>query len=306
MVMTGGFAVSCLPEEAPSTDGACSGAVVANARLRYVLGDVQGCAFPLKQLLAHCDFNVQSDQVWFVGDLVNRGPDSLGVLRLVRELGESAISVLGNHDFYLLAVAAGAVKRSDDDTLGEILDAPDVEELLDWLRFRPLMHVEGDYAMVHAGLLPVWTIPQARALAREVEVELQGPNWKEFLRGLWGGKPVVWRDDLTGPDRLRIIVNTFCRLRFLTEDGQLALKPKGPPEEAAAGLVPWYAYPNAAWRTHTVLCGHWSALGFRDMGGVVALDSGAVWGGALTAFRLDDRKVFQVECPQVSVPTGWD
>lgn len=273
---------------------------------KYVIGDVQGCFTALRQLLVACDFDNTADQVWLTGDLVNRGPDSLGVLRFVRDLGASAISVLGNHDFYLLAVAAGAVQRGPDDTLDEVLDASDVDELLDWLRFRPLMHVESGGAMVHAGLLPVWTIPQAQALAREVESELRGSDWKAFLRGLWGGKPIAWRDDLAGADRLRIIVNVFCRLRYLTANGQLALKPKGPPEEAEAGLVPWYAFPNAAWQTHTVFCGHWSALGFRDMGKVVALDSGAVWGGELTAFRFEDRKVFQVDCPQCSAPSGWD
>lgn len=275
-------------------------------RFRYVTGDIQGCLEPLLRLLDVCAFDPRQDQAWFVGDLVNRGPDSLGVMRFVRDLGDAAVTVLGNHDFYLLAVAAGAVERGQDDTLDEILSAPDAGELLDWLRFRPLMHVEGDFAMVHAGLLPVWTIPQARALAGEVEAALQGADWQAFLRGLWGGKPVVWRPDLAGADRLRIIVNTLCRMRFLTADGQLALKAKSPPEDAAAHLVPWYAFPGAAWRTHTVLCGHWSALGFRDMGAVVALDSGAVWGGQLTACRLEDRRVFQVECAQSAKPSGWD
>lgn len=275
-------------------------------RFRYVTGDIQGCLAPLRDLLDQCEFDRHQDQVWFVGDLVNRGPDSLGVLRFVRDLGDAAVTVLGNHDIYLLAVAAGAIDRGPDDTLHEILAAPDAAELLDWLRVQPMMHVEGEFAMVHAGFLPVWTIAQARELAGEVETALRGPDWQAFLRGLWGGKPVVWRPDMRGADRLRIIVNTLCRMRFLTRDGQLALKPKGPPETATEDLVPWFAFPGAVWRSHTVLCGHWSTLGFRDMGGVVALDSGAVWGGHLTACRLEDKRIFQVQCPQGVKPTAWD
>lgn len=262
-------------------------------RYRYVVGDIQGCHREFAELIGVIGFDPAQDQLWIAGDLVNRGPASLEVLRHVRSLGNSAVCVLGNHDFFCLAVAAGAVEAGPDDTLGPILAAPDRKELLDWLRRQPLMHVDGNFAMVHAGLLPQWSIAQARALAAEVEEKLQGKDWREFLRGLWGGKPVVWSNKLKGADRLRIIVNTLCRSRFLNRDGSLALKPKGPPEDVT-DFIPWFAWPDAAWRTHTVLQGHWSALGFRDMGDVIALDTGCVWGGALTAIRLEDRRVWQV------------
>jgi bis(5'-nucleosyl)-tetraphosphatase (symmetrical) len=262
-------------------------------RYRYVVGDIQGCHAEFSALLELIEFDPAQDQLWIAGDLINRGPASLEVLRYVRSLGESAISVLGNHDFFFLAVAAGAVQPGPEDTLAELLAAPDRDSLVDWLRKRPLMHVGDGFAMVHAGLLPEWTIGRARTLAAEVERALQGEKWREFLRGLWGGKPRRWSDELAGPDRLRIIVNTFCRTRFLNPDGSLDLKPKGRPEDTP-NHIPWYAFPDAAWRTHTVLQGHWSALGFRDMGHVIALDSGCVWGGALSAIRLEDRRLWQV------------
>jgi len=261
-------------------------------RYRYAIGDIQGCFGPLQALLARCEFDPDQDRLWVAGDLVNRGPDNVAVLRCLRNLGDRATCVLGNHDFFFLAVVAGAVKQSKDDTLQDLLDAPDRDALIDWLRHRPLFHVEEKFAMVHAGLLPQWSVAQTQMLAHEVERELRGPGWQDFLRGLWGGKPSVWRNDLAGADRLRIIVNVLCRLRFLRSDGSIDLKPKGRPEDSPS-LVPWYAFPEVAWRTHTILHGHWSALGFRDMGQVVSLDSGCVWGGSLTAWRLEDRGVWQ-------------
>lgn len=264
-------------------------------RFRYVIGDVQGCAEPLQALLAQCDFDPIQDQLWLAGDLINRGPGNVAVLRYLRSLGKRATCVLGNHDFFFLAVVAGAVEQGADDTLQDLLDAPDCEELVDWLRHLPLFHVEDSFAMVHAGLLPQWSIAQAQSLAHEVEVALQSCDWQAFLRGLWGSKPKNWSDDLQGPDRLRIIVNALCRLRFLRLDGSIDLKPKGRPEETPTH-VPWYEAADARWRSHTILHGHWSALGFRETGQVIALDSGCVWGGALTAWRLEDGQVFQQAC----------
>lgn len=272
----------------------------------YVVGDVQGCRDGLRRLLRETPF-AATDRLWLVGDLVNRGPQSAEVLRFLRDLGPRCTAVLGNHDFYLLALAAGMPPRaSEGDTLHDVLDAPDAAELIDWLRQRPFLHVEGGWAMVHAGLLPQWSIAQAQALANEVETQLRGPQWREFLLNLWGAKPVHWEDDLSGWDRLRVVVNAMARMRFLTPEGGVDVKTKGPPEKAPPGAVPWYDAPAAAWRTHRILCGHWSALGFRDMGQVIALDSGCVWGGQLTAYRLDDGAVFQVDCPQASSPSGWD
>lgn len=265
----------------------------AKSRYRYVVGDIQGCHAEFAALLELIEFDPEQDQLWLAGDLINRGPASLDVLRHVRSLGDSAISVLGNHDFFFLAVVAGAVQPGPDDTLAELLAAPDLGELVDWLRTCPLVHVDNGFVMVHAGILPEWTVKRACELAKEVERALQADDWRQFLRGLWGGKPVHWSNQLVGADRLRIIVNAFCRMRFLNPDGSLDLKPKGPPE-STSGYIPWYAFPGAAWQTHTVLQGHWSALGFRDMGKVIALDSGCVWGGALSAIRLEDRRLWQI------------
>ena len=269
----------------------------------YVVGDLQGCLDPLRAVLIDVGFTPQQDRLWLVGDLVNRGPQSVDVLRYLRSMGATVTAVLGNHDLYLLAVAAGLpAKDKSSDTIQPVLDAHDCAELIDWLRRLPLMHVEGSWAMVHAGLLPQWTVPQAQALAGEIEEQLRGPDWRTFLLELFGNKPAQWGESLSGWDRYRIVINAMTRMRFLTAAGALDLKPKGPPENAAEGLLPWYAAHNAAWRTHTILCGHWSALGLRDMRHVVALDSGCVWGGQLTAMRLEDRRIFQVPCAACSVP----
>lgn len=260
----------------------------------YVIGDVQGCHDSLLALVKKIRFRKGRDQLWFVGDIVNRGPRSLDTLRAIRGLGEAATVVLGNHDLYLLMVAAGWKKRGKDDTIQPILDAPDADQLLDWLASRPLMHVAGRFAMVHAGLLPQWTIPQARALAGEVEAVLQGPGRQSFLADLAGNEPAAWSDALTGQDRLRCIVNAMTRMRFCSPSGQMEFKHKGPPANAPAGALPWFVIPGRARDSHTVLAGHWSALGLHQAPGFVGLDSGCLWGGKLTAYRLEDGKIFQV------------
>ncbi|HSD39917.1 MAG TPA: symmetrical bis(5'-nucleosyl)-tetraphosphatase [Rhodocyclaceae bacterium] len=267
----------------------------------YAVGDLQGCLDPLKALLADAAFSPEQDRLWLVGDLVNRGPQSVEVLRFLCALGPAVTAVLGNHDLYLLAVAAGLpAKDKLGDTIDSVLEAPDRDELVDWLRGLPLMHVEGDWAMVHAGLLPQWSVAQALALAEEVTANLRSDDWCGFLLELFGNKPAQWGESLRGWDRYRIVINALTRLRFITVDGALELKPKGTPENAPEGLIPWYAATDAAWRTHTILCGHWSALGLRDLGHVVALDSGCIWGGKLSALRLEDRRIFQVDCPACS------
>ena len=262
----------------------------------YAIGDLQGCLEPLERLLDAIAFDPARDRLWFVGDLVNRGPDSLGCLRFVKSLGPSAVTVLGNHDLHLLCVAEGIEKPRARDTLEGVLAAPDRDELLDWLRRRPLMHVEGAYALVHAGLLPEWPVPKARALAGEVEAVLQGTGWRRFLSHLDGNEPARWDDGLEGDDRLRVIVNAMTRLRVCARDGAMHLAFKGEPGEKAPG-VPWFDVPGRANATHTIVCGHWSALGLKVLPRLVALDSGCVWGRSLTGVRLGDRRLWQVPCP---------
>lgn len=262
----------------------------------YAIGDLQGCLGPLERLLARIAFDPARDRLWFVGDLVNRGPDSLGCLRFVKALGDRAVAVLGNHDLHLLCVAEGFAKAGRRDTLEAVLEAPDRADLLDWLRHRPLMHVEGDWAMVHAGLLPEWTIERARALAREVEDVLRGARWRAFLERLYGDQPERWQDGLDGADRWRVIVNAMTRLRVCRANGSLDLRFKGEPGEDDGGGIPWFRMPGRVSAKHAIVVGHWSALGLHLADGVVALDSGCVWGRSLTAFRLEDRQLFEVPC----------
>jgi bis(5'-nucleosyl)-tetraphosphatase (symmetrical) len=258
----------------------------------YAIGDVQGCYEELQALLARLAFDPAQDRLWFVGDLVNRGPDSLAVLRFVRGLGQAAVVVLGNHDLHLLCVAEGAAKKRDDDTLDELLAAPDAPQLLQWLRGRPLIHVEQQYVMVHAGLLPLWSIEKAQALAGEAQAALSAPGYRDFLAHLYGSTPTAWGDNLAGWDRLRVIVNAMTRLRFCNAAGEMELRAKG--TEAPPGYRPWFELRPP--RELPIICGHWSALGLKLADRLAALDSGCVWGGSLTALRLEDRNLFQVTC----------
>ena len=263
----------------------------------YAIGDIQGCYDSLQALLARCAFDPATDRLWLVGDLVNRGPQSLTTLRFIRSLGDAAVTVLGNHDLYLLMVAEGGAKfRGKDDTLQEILDAPDCDELLYWLRHQPLCYTDGEYCMVHAGLLPQWTAARARELSCEVESALQGPNFREFILNLWGSEPAGWSDDLAGWPRLRVIVNAMTRMRFCTLDGIMEFKVKGKLSNAPAGHLPWFDLPDRQSRDSVLVTGHWSALGLKVEPNFLALDSGCLWGGHLTAVRLEDRAVFQVPC----------
>jgi bis(5'-nucleosyl)-tetraphosphatase (symmetrical) len=264
----------------------------------YAIGDLQGCLEPLERLVDSLPLDPSRDRLWFVGDLANRGPDSLGCLRYVKSLGSLAVTVLGNHDFHTLCVAEGIQKARPRDTLQDVVAAQDRDDLVDWLRHRPLMHVEGPYAMVHAGLLPEWSIAKARELAGEVEAALQGPGWRKFLQRLYGNEPARWDDSLTGHDRLRVIVNAMTRMRVCTRDGVMDLSYHGEPGETHGGRTPWFDLPARAHATHQVVCGHWSVVGLKLRPTVLSLDSGCVWGRALTAIRLQDRQVFQVRCPE--------
>ena len=262
----------------------------------YAIGDIQGCYEALIELLKMTGFNATRDRLWLVGDLVNRGPQSLDVLRYVKNLGDAATVVLGNHDLHLIMRADGHSRTSSEDTLDEVLAAPDCAELMQWLRRCPLFHREGEYAMVHAGLLPQWSVKRAEALGAEVQAALTADNYTRFLAHMWGSKPDTWDDDLRGWDRLRVIVNAMTRMRFCTPGGTMEFRSKGSPQDAPPGFMPWFAIPGRASRKHAVICGHWSALGFYQQPNLLALDSGCLWGGSLTAVRLEDRQVYQLPC----------
>jgi bis(5'-nucleosyl)-tetraphosphatase (symmetrical) len=266
---------------------------------RWAVGDVQGCCEELEQLLARIRFSGDRDRLWLVGDLVNRGPASLAVLRLVRSLGDSAISVLGNHDLHLLAVAWSGAKLRKNDTLSEILAAPDREPLLQWLQQLPLAHFEPEHGdlLLHAGVLPQWSVAQTLDLAAEVQQALRD-NPRALLSDMYSDQPDRWQATLAGPDRLRLAINVLTRLRFCTADGRVDFKQKGKPDSAPKPWLPWFKAPHRASRDQRIVFGHWSALGFYSERGVIGLDTGCVWGGALTAVNLDDP-----QAPPVSVPS---
>ena len=256
----------------------------------FAIGDIQGCLDPLQRLLERIRFDPLQDWLWLTGDLVNRGPDSLAVLRFVKNLGDRATTVLGNHDLHLLAVASGTESVKTSDTLDEVLHAPDRDELLAWLRGRPLLHLDRQigFALLHAGLPPQWDVWEAKGYAAEVEAALRGPNHAELFRHMYGNHPTCWEPTLSGWDRLRFIINCLTRLRFCSPHGQLALTCKGPPGTQPPGFRPWFDIPGRRSRGWNVVFGHWAALGLHRAEGVYALDSGCVWGGTLTAVHLDD------------------
>jgi bis(5'-nucleosyl)-tetraphosphatase (symmetrical) len=266
----------------------------------YAIGDVQGCDDELGALLQALDFSPDRDRLWFVGDLVNRGPQSLQALRRVRALGEAATVVLGNHDLHLLAIAFGGARIRRDDTLDAILDAPDRDGLLEWLAHRPLLHEDSSLrsCLLHAGLAPQWDLATARLCAREFEHALRENPQRLFAR-LYGDEPDRWEEGLQGADRLRFIVNCFTRLRYVDAGGRLMLRAKESPDKAQAkSLVPWFEAAGARWHGPRWVFGHWSTLGLFQNADVVGLDTGCVWGGRLTALRLDapHPAPVQVEC----------
>jgi len=271
----------------------------------FVIGDVQGCYAEFRQLLDLIRFDRTKDKLWLVGDIVNRGPDSLSVLRYVKALDETAVMVLGNHDLHLLMVAEGCGKMNRNDTLGDILAAPDRDELLCWLRRRPLLHINGNYVMVHAGLLPSWSIGQASQLAKSVENALRGNGFHELCAHMYGNQPDHWDENLEGYERLRVVINAMTRMRVCTPDGKMNFAHKGLEKDIPQGYVAWFEAPGRASREATILCGHWSALGLKITDNVLALDTGCLWGGSLTAIRLDDRKIFQVPCAAGEGTRQW-
>lgn len=257
----------------------------------YAVGDVQGCALHLEELLEKVDFDLDQDTLWLTGDLVNRGPHSLETIRLVRGLGDRAITVLGNHDLHFLAVSAGIRVARQGDTLNPIIKSPDFEEIVFWMRHLPLMHCDRSLKtlMVHAGVYPGWKRKQALGYASEVEAVLRSDQHSRLLKKMYGGKPQQWRSDLRGWSRLRFIINAFTRMRFCDQKRNLDFLHKGPPGSQPPSFVPWFEHNGLKCGNWRIVFGHWSALGYLQNGRAICLDSGCVWGGSLTAVKLDER-----------------
>ncbi len=265
----------------------------------YAIGDLQGCYDPFRKLLDKLRFDPDSDTLWLTGDLVNRGPKSLKTLRFVRSLGGSAITVLGNHDLHLLALGSGKARIGDRfESLRKTLRADDADELLDWLRRRPLAHYDQSLKtlLVHAGTHPSWSVKKTLARAAEVETALRGDDFKSLLGKMYGNAPMQWSGNLSGYKRLRFIINCLTRVRMLTAKGRLNFTHSGPPWSARNKLVPWFEFNKSAWPEQRIVFGHWSALGLIVLPGIISLDTGCVWGRQLTAVRLDKRipRVYQV------------
>ena len=277
----------------------------------YLIGDIQGCDAPLQRLLQTIDFSPSRDTLYLLGDLVNRGPDSLAVLRRLMALGSSAHSLLGNHDLHLLAVAQGVRKAHRSDTLDTILAAPDREELLRWVRQRPLAIQAQGWLLVHAGVLPQWTAAQTLSLAAEVSRMLNGPDGNLWLQSMYGNLPDRWSNDLEGADRWRVVVNALTRLRFCSSDGQMEFATKDSANAAPDGFMPWFDVPHRRTAGTPVAFGHWSTLGLLHRPDLLALDTGCIWGGCLTAARLPAPNtpteqsaltIIQQKCPQAQKP----
>lgn len=268
----------------------------------WMIGDVQGCYGSLCELLTHPEIHSNPDaQFWFAGDVVNRGPNSLSALKTVMALGDRAVSVLGNHDLHLLAVAAGVQKMTKSDTLSDILNAPDAQEMIDWLRHCPLAHYDHGHLMVHAGVLSKWTVEKTLALASEVETALRGPNWKTALQKMYGNDPTQWKDDFHGSKRFRVIINALTRMRMCNIQGHMEFSMKGAPVTGGT-LMPWFDVPDRAIKNETIVFGHWSTLGLMIRPDAICLDTGCVWGRQLTALRLHDHKLIQVPCVASQTP----
>jgi bis(5'-nucleosyl)-tetraphosphatase (symmetrical) len=269
----------------------------------WMIGDVQGCCTPLEELLALPGLlNDPTARFWFAGDLINRGPASLDTLRRIINLGDRAISVLGNHDLHLLAAYAGIRKLGKSDTLDDILAAPDRDDLIDWLRHRPLAHFDAGHLMVHAGVLAPWDLDMALTLAEEVQAALRGRHWRSALHKMYGNEPTYWKNSYTGGKRLRVIINAFTRMRLCKKSGHMDFDAKVMPGAPPAGLIPWFDVPHRATQDVPIVFGHWSTLGLIMRADAVCLDTGCVWGGKLTAMRLHDRHIVQVSCNDTHVP----
>lgn len=271
-----------------------------HAMAMYLIGDVQGCDTALQHLLDHIQFSPSRDTLYFLGDLVNRGPDNLGVLRRLQRYGDSAKCLLGNHDLHLLALHLGHGRLKPGDTVGDILLAPDRLVLMDWLRMQSLAMYEESVLMVHAGVLPQWSTAQTLALAGEVQTVLRSNHWTEFMAHMYGNQPDRWLDDLSGFDRLRVIVNALTRLRFCTPQGHMEFAHHRDAAQAPSGYMPWFDVPGRQTQNTAIAFGHWSSLAPLNRNDVIELDTGCVWGGCLSALEIDaatgEKKRWQVKC----------
>ena len=272
--------------------------------MHYLIGDVQGCCDALNRLLSKLAFSPSRDSLHVLGDMVNRGPQSLQTLQRLRDLGDSAVCLLGNHDLHLLAAAEGIRPLHRNDTLDDILASPERDSWLDWVRHCRLADSAHGWLLVHAGIAPQWDAATALALAREVEILLQGPDLAGFLRVMYGNQPARWSDDLQGSDRWRFIINAMTRMRFCTADGELNFKVKDGADRPPPDHFPWFEVPGRQSAGTPIAFGHWSTLGLRNRADLLALDTGCVWGGALTAVRVDGgrREVVQVACDRTQAP----
>jgi bis(5'-nucleosyl)-tetraphosphatase (symmetrical) len=268
----------------------------------YAIGDVQGCQPRLLQLIKRAEAASKNPAWVFLGDLVNRGPQSLATLKYVRTHEHRAKAILGNHDLHLLAAAQGIRKLHRSDTLSEILNSPERNDLLNWLRQRPLALFENNHLFVHAGVVPQWSAEQTLDLAHEVETVLRGPDWVDFLSDMYGNLPAKWDDSLTGADRLRCIINVLTRIRFCKPDGTMEFTIKEGNDAGLPGYMPWFDVPDRKTENVTVVFGHWSTLGLMIRPNLIGLDTGCVWGGKLSAINLENRQVIQVDCPQYQQP----
>jgi bis(5'-nucleosyl)-tetraphosphatase (symmetrical) len=263
----------------------------------YAIGDLQGCYDELLRLLDAISFNEHNDQLWFAGDLVNRGPKSLETLRFIKSLGNSAVSVLGNHDLHLLAASCAPASSNKKEALTQVLNAPDRDELIDWLRHRPLLHHNDHFCMVHAGIPPQWDFHHAKQMAHLVQEALQGKAYQNLLKSMYGDKPDIWTPILRGLPRLRFIINCFTRMRYCDSQGRLNLTYNGPPGSQPAALMPWFAVPNRKKFDHKIIFGHWSSLGYYEGNNCYGIDTGCLWGGQLTALKLAEQvERFGVDC----------
>lgn len=271
----------------------------------YAIGDIQGCLDELLQLLEKIEFDPSRDRIWFTGDLVNRGPQSLETLRFVKGLGASATTVLGNHDLHLLAAWQHKQKHfKSNDSLRATLEADDCDELLEWLRIQPLMHYDAelDYAMMHAGLPPQWSLDDALRHAAEAETILRGEKFHEFLSHMYGNKPTHWSETLSGWERIRFIINCLTRLRFCREDGKLEFKHKGKVKNAPEGYLPWFKLKQRKSIKQQLIFGHWSALGLYQKNNVHSIDTGCLWGGSLSALKLESGEIISLDCTGFQKP----
>jgi bis(5'-nucleosyl)-tetraphosphatase (symmetrical) len=269
----------------------------------YAIGDIQGCFDELLRLLDNIAFNEHTDQLWFAGDLVNRGPKSLETLRFVKSLGDSAVTVLGNHDLHLLAASCAPKIANKKDTLLPVLEAPDRDELIDWLRHRPLFHFNENFCLIHAGLPPQWDFKRTQKMALLAEQALQSPNYQAFLKQMYGNKPNIWSSSLKGVEKLRFIINCFTRMRYCDVNGRLDFVQSGPLGSQPKNLIPWFEVPKRKNADMRIIFGHWSTLGYYEGPNVYAIDTGCLWGGQLTALKLSEPvEHFSINCPEAKRP----